>query len=155
MRLLAESTSLLLILAVSSAGSVSRTQPNALDGFGAQKKRSVRKSRNTATQIERINGRPVINSNQVLNGKALALPRPEYPPEAKALGVYGKVKVEILIGGLGELISAKAVAGPKLLRRAAEDAARRARFGAAMHGHFPELIVRGFLVYKFPPKTKD
>jgi outer membrane biosynthesis protein TonB len=106
-------------------------------------------------QVERINGRPVLDSHQVLNSKALALPEPEYPPEAKALGVYGKVRVEVLIGGLGEMISAKAVAGPKLLRPAAEDAARRARFGATMNGHFPELIVRGYLIYKFPPKTKN
>ena len=145
---------MLLILAVSSSVYAAHPQPNVIHAFVAQKKRPARKSRNSATQIERINGRPVLDSHQVLNDKALALPEPVYPPEAKARGVRGKVTVEVLVGGLGDMISAKAVRGPKLLRAAAEAAAMRARFSAVMNGHEPELIVRGYLVYKFSPKTK-
>jgi TonB family protein len=155
MSLLAEAVSLLLILAASSSVYAAQPQPNAFPAFVAQKKRAARKSRNSAPQIERINGRPVLDSYQVLNDKALALPEPEYPPEAKARGIRGKVRVEVLVGGLGDVISVRAVAGPGLLRAAAEDAAMRARLSPVMHGHYPELIVRGYLVYKFPPKTKD
>lgn len=146
---------MILILAVTSSVYASRPRPNASHALVAQKKRSTRKSRGRSPQIERINGRPVLDSHQVLNDKALALPEPEYPPEARALGIRGKVRVEVLVGGLGEMISVRAVAGPKLLRPAAEDAAMRARLSPVMHGHYPELIVRGYLVYKFPPKTKD
>ncbi len=66
----------------------------------------------------------------VINGKAISLPRPDYPMEAKAQRVQGTVSVEVIIDEDGKVISARAVSGPVLLRDASERAARKARFSS-------------------------
>jgi outer membrane biosynthesis protein TonB len=50
----------------------------------------------------------VINGG-VLNGKAVSLPKPEYPETAKAAGVEGVVKVEVTIDENGTVESAQAI----------------------------------------------
>jgi len=64
----------------------------------------------------------------VLNGRAVSLPRPEYPPLARASHVSGTVVVEVLIDETGKIVSAKALTGHPLLRKTAVDAALRAKF---------------------------
>ncbi len=63
----------------------------------------------------------------VLNGMAVSLPRPVYPPMAKQIGAAGEVRVQVAIDGTGNVISARAVSGHPLLRSAAESAARQSR----------------------------
>lgn len=84
----------------------------------------------------------------VLNSRALELPQPVYPEEAKARHVTGTVKVEVTIDEQGKVIEAQAVEGPKELRAAAVEAAKKARFGQTrLHGAL--IKVYGTLVYKF------
>lgn len=64
----------------------------------------------------------------VLNGKAISLPNPLYPPIAKAARASGTVTVQIIIDEQGDVISAHAVAGHPLLQSAAVTAARDAKF---------------------------
>src|SRR5690349_5358954 len=47
-------------------------------------------------------------------GKAISLPKPTYPAEAKAKGISGIVDVEVVIDEKGRVIWAKAVEGPEL-----------------------------------------
>ena len=68
----------------------------------------------------------------VLNGKALALPKPEYPAAAKAVKAQGAVSVQITVDEQGNVISASAVSGHPLLRSAAETAARGATFSPTL-----------------------
>jgi TonB family protein len=72
--------------------------------------------------------KPVVVSLGVVNGKATNLPQPAYPASVIAMGVGGVVNVQITISEEGSVISAKAVNGHPILKRAAEDAARRAKF---------------------------
>src|SRR5215813_8850527 len=51
---------------------------------------------------------PKIINGGVLNGKAISLPKPQYPAEAKTAGVGGVVRVEVLIDENGNVESAKA-----------------------------------------------
>lgn len=84
----------------------------------------------------------------VLNDKAIELPAPKYPESAKQARIRGVVKVEITIDGEGNVIDAQAVSGPKELREAAVEAAKKARFPQTrLHGQ--PIKVYGVLTYKF------
>ena len=89
-----------------------------------------------------------INTGGVLNGKATSLPKPPYPPAAKAVGASGAVNVQITIDEQGNVISAKAVSGHPLLRDAAERAARSARFSPTYLSKVA-VKVNGLIVYNF------
>ncbi len=64
----------------------------------------------------------------VLNDKATQMPRPVYPPTARAVRAAGKVVVNIEVAPDGSVVSAKAESGHPLLKAAAEAAARQAKF---------------------------
>jgi TonB family protein len=55
-------------------------------------------------------------------------PRPEYPAEAKARRVSGKVVVRVVIDEQGDVMAVQAVGGPIVLQDSAVAAARKARF---------------------------
>src|SRR5437868_1802600 len=72
------------------------------------------------------------DSGGVLNGKAVSLPKPAYPPAAKAVRAGGSVSVQVLIDEEGRVVSASAVSGHPLLQQAAVAAARGARFSPTL-----------------------
>jgi TonB family protein len=89
----------------------------------------------------------VIRGGQ-LNGRALSLPQPSYPPAARAVGASGRVNVRVLVDDTGTVLSASAVSGHPLLRPAAAAAAMRARFPPlGRRGN----RVTGIIVYNFIP----
>ena len=63
-----------------------------------------------------------------LCGKAISLPKPSYPDEAKSKKVAGTVVVDIVTNEEGWVVWTKAASGPELLRRVSEKAACRARY---------------------------
>ncbi|MEO8072857.1 MAG: TonB family protein, partial [Acidobacteriota bacterium] len=88
-------------------------------------------------------------SGGVVNGINVAsLPTPSYPTAAKAVRANGVVNVQVTIDESGDVISASAVSGHQLLRQAAEQAAKNAKF-------FPTRLsgkavkVTGVIVYNF------
>jgi TonB family protein len=83
-----------------------------------------------------------------LNSKAVSLPKPVYPEEAKRLKVQGLVSVRVVIDENGKVTSAKAVDGPIPLREAAETAARQATFAPVMLDGIT-VKVTGVLTYNF------
>lgn len=87
-------------------------------------------------------------SGGILNGKAIELPAPEYPPAAKAVRASGTVTIQILINENGDIESAKAVSGHPLLRAAATEAALKARFSPTVLEGVP-VRVTGILTYNF------
>jgi TonB family protein len=87
-------------------------------------------------------------SGGVMNGKAIMLPRPEYPASARAAKASGTVTVEITIDEEGNVVSARSVSGHPLLQSAAVTAARQARFSPTKFSGQP-VKVNGVLVYNF------
>ena len=79
----------------------------------------------------------------VLNDEAVALPKPVYPPAARAVRAKGQVIVKIEIDPKGEVIKAEAVSGHPMLKAAAVAAARQAKFKPA------PAVISGTLVYNF------
>jgi TonB family protein len=89
-------------------------------------------------------------SGGVLNGKATSLPKPPYPAAARAVRASGAVSVQVLIDESGRVVSASAVSGHPLLRQAAEQAARGARFSPTqLSGQ--AVKVSGVITYNFVP----
>ena len=84
----------------------------------------------------------------VLNGKALELPKPEYPDIARAAHASGTVVVQVLIDEDGNVASAHAISGHPLLQAAAVGAAREARFAPTRLSGQP-VKVTGVIQYNF------
>jgi TonB family protein len=87
-------------------------------------------------------------SGGVLNGKAISKPQPPYPALAKAARTSGTVTVQVAVDEMGNVVSAEAVSGHPLLRQAAVQAARQAKFSPTLLGGKP-VRVTGVLTYNF------
>lgn len=95
-----------------------------------------------------VTKKPPMISGGVVNGKATSLPKPAYPPPARAVGASGKVDVQVTIDENGSVVSAKAISGHPLLRDSAERAARSAKFSPTYLSKQP-VKVSGLIVYNF------
>jgi TonB family protein len=84
----------------------------------------------------------------VLNGKAISLPKPAYPPVAKAARASGIVVVQVTIDESGRVVSASAISGHPLLRASAVQAAYGARFSPTYLNNQP-VKVTGTIRYNF------
>lgn len=94
---------------------------------------------------------PQVIEGGILNGRARSMPRPLYPPAAKATRVRGSVPVRVVVDVDGRVSSAQAVDGPVMLRQAAEDAAREAVFAPTLLSGNP-VKVGGIINYNFLPQ---
>lgn len=91
---------------------------------------------------------PKIISKGVVNGSAISLPKPPYPPAAKAVRAAGTVSVQVTIDENGNVISASAAGGHPLLQQAAVSAARQAKFKPTLLSGTP-VKVTGIITYNF------
>lgn len=91
---------------------------------------------------------PAVVSGGVLNGKAISLPKPPYPAIARTARASGTVTVQVTIDENGNVVSASAVSGHPLLRAAAVQAARQARFSPTKLSGQP-VKVSGVINYNF------
>lgn len=103
-----------------------------------------------ANPTNTANGKLKPLTSHVLNGKATSLPKPEYPAAARAVRASGAVNVQVTIDEQGNIISARAVSGHPLLRQAAEEAARNAKFAPTLLEGKP-VEITGIVVYNFAP----
>ncbi|CAN5645372.1 hypothetical protein BH20ACI3_BH20ACI3_33070 [soil metagenome] len=87
-------------------------------------------------------------SGGVLNGKAISLPKPAYPPIARQAHASGTVVVQVTIDENGNVISARAVSGHPLLQAVSVGAARGARFSPTKLSGQP-VKVTGVITYNF------
>lgn len=84
----------------------------------------------------------------VLNGRAISLPKPEYPAIARQANASGTVVVQVTIDEYGNVIAARAVSGHPLLQAVSVAAAREAKFSPTfMMGE--AVKVTGVLTYNF------
>jgi TonB family protein len=91
---------------------------------------------------------PTVVAGGIINGKAISKPQPVYPLAAKEARVSGMVVVQLEVGEDGTVVKAEAVSGPEMLRQAAEDAARAARFSPTRLSGEP-VRVSGVITYNF------
>jgi protein TonB len=98
--------------------------------------------------VEPVKTVPKTIISEMIASKAVSLPKPDYPVIAKQARVQGPVNVQILVDENGRVISAQAVKGNGMLTRAAEEAARRARFTPTLLNNQP-VKVQGVIVYNF------
>lgn len=89
-------------------------------------------------------------SGGVLQGKAIKLGKPRYPPAAKAVRAGGSVNIQVLIDTDGSIFSARAVEGHPLLRSAARMAACDSQFPPTLLSGQP-VKVSGIITYNFVP----
>jgi TonB family protein len=87
-------------------------------------------------------------SGGVLNGKAITLPKPEYPIEAQNVGASGTVTVQVTVDESGNVIEARAVSGHPLLQHASVTAAQLAKFSPTSLMGEP-VKVTGVLIFNF------
>jgi TonB family protein len=87
-------------------------------------------------------------SGGVLNEKAISLPKPPYPPVARAAKASGTVVVQVTVDENGNVVSASAVSGHPLLQAGAVAAARGAKFSPTKLSGQP-VKVTGVIQYNF------
>lgn len=92
---------------------------------------------------------PKVINGGVVNGKAVSLPAPVYPREAKMRGARGTATVQVLINETGDIISACTISKvDPLLAEAAEYAAYSAKFRPTTLSGNP-VRVSGVITYVF------
>jgi len=84
----------------------------------------------------------------VLNGKAVHLVQPPYPPIARSAHASGQVVVQVLIDENGSVVAAHATSGHPLLQAAAVAAARSSKFTPTKLSGQP-VKVNGVIIYNF------
>ena len=90
----------------------------------------------------------------VLNGRALSLPKPEYPGAAATRRLMGMVIVRVEIDEAGNVIAAHDMCqGPPFLSEASVAAARKARF-APMTVNGQPVKVKGVIQYNFTTRFR-
>jgi TonB family protein len=96
------------------------------------------------------NGTPKLIRGGVINGRAINLPKPDYPPAAHSNRVGGVVTVDVLIDEQGNVARAGAASGHPLLQDDARNAACRAKFSpTTLQGNL--VKVSGTITYNFVP----
>ena len=93
-------------------------------------------------------GEAAPNTEGVESGHAIEIPKPEYPPIARAAHAQGTVEVKVLVDFDGSVIAAVAISGHPLLQAASVNAARQARFTPMKYKGEPVKIV-GVIQYNF------
>lgn len=96
----------------------------------------------TATKIG-----PTAISTGVSAGLLLAPIQPVYPPIARAAHQQGTVEVQAIISRAGRVESAHATSGPIMLRQAAEDAVRTARYRPFLLNGQPTEVNASFTIH--------
>lgn len=94
------------------------------------------------------NGSADESNDEVEFGKVLEMPKPSYPPIARAAHATGTVEVQVLIGLDGTVVAAAAISGHPLLQAAAVGAARQSRFTPPKINGQP-VMVAGVMQYNF------
>ncbi len=105
------------------------------------------KKRESSALSETVNSSQVVSLGDI-SSRAIRLIMPLYPPYAKSMLVKGKVTVQITIDENGNVISAKADSGNRLMRSSAEIAASKTKFKPLTVNN-QTVKATGFIVYNF------
>jgi len=101
-----------------------------------------------------VEGEPIFSKprasarSTIVNGKAISLPQPVYPQNARDAGAEGSITVYVTIDDQGNVIEAHAVGGHPYLQDAAVAAAKQAKFEPAQVDGQPTLVTAS-ITYRF------
>jgi TonB family protein len=84
-----------------------------------------------------------------VQNKALFLPKPIYPDDARRLGIEGVVRVQVKINEQGFVVDASMLSGDPLLKTFAEDAASKSKFRPLLDNSGRAISSEGVLSYSF------
>lgn len=87
----------------------------------------------------------------VLTGRALRLPKPEYPGAARASRASGAVPVRVVVDETGNVFTAEAISGHPLLRASAVNSACGAKFAPTVIDG-KTVRITGIITYNFMPR---
>ncbi len=132
--------------AASQATTESSAEPAATTNNAAANNQEPKTEEADANATGQKKRRPI--NGGILNGKAISLPKPEYPAEARQAKASGNVVVQVTIDESGIVSEAKAISGHPLLVQAAVNAALQARFTPTSLMGEP-IKVQGVIVYNF------
>lgn len=110
--------------------------------------------KNDASNTGPIDGTTVVGVGQLTASDAVRLVKPTYTLVAQRSNIEGQVRVDVTLDEEGNVISAKAVEGPALLRTAAEEAAMRSKFKPVILNEKP-VKAKGFIVYNFTRTLRE
>jgi TonB family protein len=97
-------------------------------------------------------GKPTKPPEELLNGRAVSLPRPSYPEEARRERLQGVVIIKVTINELGNVTEASDMCGANpILAKTSVQAAREARFIPTKVSGRP-ITVTGVITYNFVPR---
>ena len=143
----------MMVLALSLCNLMGRRHANNSNSNASGTENTSAKNSNTPTleQAPPPPGKkptPPPISAGVLNGKAIKLVQPTYPPIAKAAHVSGQVTIQVMVDENGDVFAATAISGHPLLLAAAITAARASKFSPTKLAGKP-VKVTGLVVYNF------
>lgn len=90
----------------------------------------------------------VAKQSGIINGKAISLPIPRYPAEAREKRLSGTASIKVTIDEQGNVIETKSICRNDSLGRAAEESAKEAKFAPTLMDGKP-IQVSGIIVYNF------
>lgn len=86
--------------------------------------------------------------SEVINGKALSLPKPSYPAEAREKRLSGTVPVKVTIDEQGNVIETKSICRDDVLGKVSEESAKGAKFVPTIKDGKPAKVT-GIIIYNF------
>jgi len=89
-----------------------------------------------------------VTESGVLNGKALKMSQPAYPPAARSSRASGVVTVQVVVDENGDVTSAVAISGHPLLQESSVRAAKKTKFSPTKLCGQP-IKVKGLITYNF------
>jgi protein TonB len=90
----------------------------------------------------------VLKVTELINSRALVLPKPPYPPLARTIKLQGTVVIQVLIDENGKVLSARPVSGHPMLIPEAQRAAMGAKFSPTTLNGIA-VKVSGMISYNF------
>ena len=128
-----------------TAGKPSQGQPQTAE---ATNEESAEKKAEEPAGANTQPGQRAPVSGGVLNGKALNLPKPDYPADARNAHATGTVVVQVTVDEAGNVIAAHAVSGHPLLQQVSVNAAFQAKFSPTSLMGEP-VKVTGVITFNF------
>lgn len=126
---------------------VARLKTAQAEAEAAAKAKAAEKAAEDAQRTEAAKRPQMINTG-ALNAYAIKLVMPVYTANEKRMGLNGRVTVTIKLDEEGNVVSAKAVDGPKQLWNSAENAIRQSKFKPVMYDGKP-IAATGSIVFNF------